>query len=266
MRRIVCFSCRKSPADGAELRNRRICWLCVDCWAGFARIGGRLARRAAFSIAIAATKAHAHSFWSNGEEVPAWTKSYCCGPSDVHRLEPSAVHIMPDGYHIDGIKTIVPMDYRRRQAGGVGSHIAGNRSQLRRGVVAEIDHHRVGIAPGPALRRVISLDDRVFRRVIMGGCVPVGRIVAATDMAAGPAKPQMDPAASVPQAILAAPRARRDPPDRSKMRAGPCHDSLRKCRRGDGMSFNCRAIMLMYSHVFRSSDSARTRSGRPLCA
>ena len=110
MRRIVCFSCRKSPADGAELRNRRICWLCVDCWAGFARIGGRLARRAAFSIAIAATKAHAHSFWSNGEEVPAWTKSYCCGPSDVHRLEPSAVHIMPDGYHIDGIKTIVPMD------------------------------------------------------------------------------------------------------------------------------------------------------------
>ena len=59
---------------------------------------------------LAASPALAHDFWSNGEPVPAWVKSYCCGPADVHRLKPSAVHAMVDGYHIDGIKNVIPMD------------------------------------------------------------------------------------------------------------------------------------------------------------
>ena len=54
--------------------------------------------------------ARAHDFWENGVEVPAWVKAACCGPNDVHHLKASAVHMMDDGYHIDGIKTIIPMN------------------------------------------------------------------------------------------------------------------------------------------------------------
>ena len=50
-----------------------------------------------------------HDFWTTGEPVPPWVKSACCGPSDVHHLKMSAIHIMPDGLHIDGIETVVPM-------------------------------------------------------------------------------------------------------------------------------------------------------------
>ena len=57
-----------------------------------------------------ATPASAHDFWSNGEPVPVWVKSACCGPQDVHHLKMSAVHVMPDGLHIDGINTVVPVE------------------------------------------------------------------------------------------------------------------------------------------------------------
>jgi hypothetical protein len=50
----------------------------------------------------------AHDYWSDGEPVPAWTKRWCCGPSDVHRLKPGAVHIMEDGYHVDGLEIVLP--------------------------------------------------------------------------------------------------------------------------------------------------------------
>ena len=68
--------------------------------------------RAALAIiaALAATPALAHDFWSNGEPVPPWVKAFCCGPEDVHHLKASAVHIMADGYHIDGIKNVIPID------------------------------------------------------------------------------------------------------------------------------------------------------------
>lgn len=61
---------------------------------------------AAFAVI---TPAVAHTAWSNGDPVPEWTKKWCCGPADVHKLEPGAVHIMPDGYHIDGLNTVIPM-------------------------------------------------------------------------------------------------------------------------------------------------------------
>ena len=67
-------------------------------------------RHILFAAILFAAPASAHDFWSNGEPVPAWVKSACCGPEDVHHLNPAAVHIMPDGYHIDGIKTVVPAD------------------------------------------------------------------------------------------------------------------------------------------------------------
>ena len=57
---------------------------------------------------LIATPAAAHNSWTNGEEVPAWVKADCCGKADAHHLETSAVHVMADGYHIDGLTTVVP--------------------------------------------------------------------------------------------------------------------------------------------------------------
>ena len=59
-------------------------------------------------VLLLTTPASAHDFWTNGEPVPPWVKSACCGPEDVHHLKPGAVHLMPDGYHIDGIDIVVP--------------------------------------------------------------------------------------------------------------------------------------------------------------
>ena len=59
---------------------------------------------------VFATPASAHDFWSNGDPVPGWVKAECCGPRDVHHLRPAAVHIMQDGYHIDGLKTVIPIE------------------------------------------------------------------------------------------------------------------------------------------------------------
>ena len=59
-------------------------------------------------LCLCATSAPAHDLWADGTTVPAWVKAQCCGPQDVHHLPASAVHIRPDGYHIDGIRTVVP--------------------------------------------------------------------------------------------------------------------------------------------------------------
>jgi hypothetical protein len=47
-------------------------------------------------IALAATlalfqTAHAHDRWDNGEQVPAWVKTECCGPKDAHHLRPEQI-------------------------------------------------------------------------------------------------------------------------------------------------------------------------------
>ena len=64
----------------------------------------------ALLVVIADTSAAAHDFWSTGEPVPQFVKANCCGLADVHHLKPGAVHIMADGYHIDGLKTVVPIE------------------------------------------------------------------------------------------------------------------------------------------------------------
>ena len=62
------------------------------------------------SALLLATPASAHDKWENGEPVPPWVKKLCCGPEDVHHIPAASVHIMADGYHIDGIDTIIPME------------------------------------------------------------------------------------------------------------------------------------------------------------
>ncbi len=59
--------------------------------------------------AFVAGPALAHDYWADGEPVPAWVKASCCGPQDVHHLRAGAVHIMADGYHIDGLTTVIPI-------------------------------------------------------------------------------------------------------------------------------------------------------------
>jgi hypothetical protein len=46
----------------------------------------------AFAAALALFRtADAHDHWGNGEQVPAWVKTVCCGPNDVHHLRPEQV-------------------------------------------------------------------------------------------------------------------------------------------------------------------------------
>src|SRR6187402_1692234 len=86
--------------------------------------------------------------------------------------------------------------------------IARDGAVLRRGAVAEIERHLVQVAPAPAFRRVVAFDDRVAGGVEMLGGMLVRGTVAAADMAAGPAEPQMYPARAGFQAFLASERAR----------------------------------------------------------
>lgn len=54
--------------------------------------------------------AQAHDQWAQGEAIPAWVKSSCCGPADAHLLDPGQVHMLHDGVHIDGLGTVVPYE------------------------------------------------------------------------------------------------------------------------------------------------------------
>ena len=74
---------------------------------------------------------------------------------------------------------------------------------LRRRVVAEIEHDLVFVTPAPTLRGIVALDDGVPCLMKMFRGMPVGRIVAAADMAAGPADAQVNPARPGLQAFLA---------------------------------------------------------------
>jgi len=49
-----------------------------------------------------------HEIWANGAPVPLWVKKACCGPSEAHRLPADKVHALPDGYHVDGLSTVIP--------------------------------------------------------------------------------------------------------------------------------------------------------------
>jgi hypothetical protein len=70
-------------------------------------------RRLPIAALVAATMmcpfpAVGHDVWSNGAQVPAWIKKACCGPSEVHQLPADKVHALPDGYHVDGLATVIP--------------------------------------------------------------------------------------------------------------------------------------------------------------
>ncbi len=98
----------------------------------------------------------------------------------------------------------------RRSAGSV----AGAASSGRTGRNPPRRHNT-----SPSLRAGQAFDDRVPGRVEMLGRMAIGRIVAATDMAAGPAQAQMHPPVAGLQTFLAPVGARRDILDTVQMRA-----------------------------------------------
>src|SRR5262245_23306715 len=90
-----------------------------------------------------------------------------------------------------------------------------------------LEEQLVDIAPAPILAGLEALHHRMLRRLEMLGRVLARRLIAATDMAANQAHPQMDPATMRLQAFLAAlRRARRDVADLIKMVAALGHARL----------------------------------------
>ena len=58
---------------------------------------------------LAASPARAHDVWANGDIVPGWVKSACCGPDDAHHLRPDQVHrVSDDFYMVDGYRYRIP--------------------------------------------------------------------------------------------------------------------------------------------------------------
>jgi len=51
-------------------------------------------------LALSLTDAHAHEHWNNGEQVPAWVKTACCGPNDVHHLRPEQIRRNAAGEYV----------------------------------------------------------------------------------------------------------------------------------------------------------------------
>jgi len=72
------------------------------------RLLPRLRSAVLLSAVVAALPASGHDLWANGMPVPSWIKTACCGPSEAHRLVASQVHALPDGYHVDGLSTVIP--------------------------------------------------------------------------------------------------------------------------------------------------------------
>lgn len=64
----------------------------------------------AWAIACVATGADAHDLWKNGDPIPAWIKSACCGPSDAHNIPDSDVVVTRAGYLIAGRRAPIPFD------------------------------------------------------------------------------------------------------------------------------------------------------------
>lgn len=63
-----------------------------------------------FAFAVIPMKSFGHEKWANGDPVPTWVKASCCGPSDIHHLEPEQVHVVPGGFRVDGYNEIIPQN------------------------------------------------------------------------------------------------------------------------------------------------------------
>lgn len=93
----------EAPAQATPDQRKRIS-------EGLRALAAKMALGVALLCALRPSTASAHDFWSNGEPVPAWVKSSCCGTSDAHHIAASALHIVAGGYRIDGLEVVIPFD------------------------------------------------------------------------------------------------------------------------------------------------------------
>ena len=87
----------------------------------------RLAIACAAVLAVSSA-ARGHDKWGNGEPVEPWVKKLCCGPEDVHKIPRTAITIGPDGYHIEGLVTVIP--FSRVQPSPDGAYWGFWRNEL----------------------------------------------------------------------------------------------------------------------------------------
>jgi hypothetical protein len=52
---------------------------------------------------------NAHDYWKNGDPVPDWVKSSCCGPADAHLLTPDQVTRSDNFYYVEGYSGRIPV-------------------------------------------------------------------------------------------------------------------------------------------------------------
>jgi hypothetical protein len=93
----------------------------------------------------------------------------------------------------------------------------------RGGGILELKEELVGVAPVPSFAGLEGADDGVLGGLVVLGGVPVPRVVAAADMAACRAHPQMHPPIPRSQAFHTAVTRRRHILDLIKMAAAAYH-------------------------------------------
>jgi hypothetical protein len=90
---------------------------------------------------------------------------------------------------------------------------------MRGHISAQVDHLFVDVAPAPALWRIVGFHHRMGGRPKVFGGVLADGLVTASDVAADPADPQMDPVLADLQAFFAPIRRGRDPRKLIQVRA-----------------------------------------------
>ena len=71
-----------------------------------------------------------------------------------------------------------------------------DRLVLRGRIRSKVEKHFIDVAPTPPLGRIVALDDRMLGGMEVLRGMPPGRLVAASDMTASPANPQVHPGAA----------------------------------------------------------------------
>jgi hypothetical protein len=110
----------------------------------------------------------------------------------------------------------------RAERSGSKTSVRVSIAQIRHGCFGHRHLQEIDVAPGPALAGLERRDDRVRRSVKMLGGVPSGRAVAAADVTACQAEPEMDPGRARLETLFTSPRAGRSRVEINRVLAG--HD------------------------------------------
>src|ERR1700692_2367969 len=119
---------------------------------------------------------------------------------------------------------------------------------MRRRPVRKVEHHFVDVTPTPSFRRIIGFDDRVPGCAKMFCGVSIWRLIAAPDMAAGAADPQMQLGVTQFQAFFTPGSARNNVTNFRKMIVKNCHALLpcspfvRPCSLGGDTWWRCAEV------------------------